>query len=245
MTILQYVEINSNLVYIDTRIYCRDVINVDHGNWLSDILEEYRYLVEARFGAIRFETDVLKHEKYKGSTRQKYALLTEPQCNAYLVFSRNTGNVAQKKLDLIEDFEKAKQLLKEQLERSLNATINEINPMIDASRFDFTFDAALQVTGHQNRRDTLERLLGYLEIDTDYRWDGAKLYLSNPIYYSFIAASRTTKGIDTSQIGETVVLDWNYYCRVNKALKTPRNNLFANKRAEEKQINKPEQQTLF
>lgn len=117
--------------------------------------------------------------------------------------------------------------------------------MIDASRFDFTFDAALQVTGHQNRRDTLERLLGYLEIDTDYRWDGAKLYLSNPIYYSFIAASRTTKGIDTSQIGETVVLDWNYYCRVNKALKTPRNNLFANKRAEEKQINKPEQQTLF
>lgn len=147
-------------------------------------------------------------------------------CDGYDHFcmSAQTPEGRQKRIEFI-GYKKA---YIAQLERYLNyqAPVIEINPMIDPSRFDFTFDAALQVTGHQNRRDTLERLLGYLDINTDYRWDGAKLYLSNPIYYSFIAASRTTKGIDTSQIGDTVVLDWNQYCRVNKALKTPRNNLF-------------------
>lgn len=206
---------------------------------VANLIEHVDYLIDNGTKRNLTTTMFMSVQEKAAFARREVIKLS---CDGYDHFcmSAQTPEGRQKRIEFI-GYKKA---YIAQLERYFTQNV-PINPMIDPSRFDFTFDAALQVTGHQNRRDTLERLLGYLEIDTDYRWDGAKLYLSNPIYYSFIAASRTTKGIDTSQIGDTVVLDWNQYCRVNKALKTPRNNLFANKRAEEKQLNKPEQQTLF
>lgn len=113
---LQYVEIQSEQVLIDSRMYCQDIIQVDHGDWLSDTLHKHQATVEERFGAIRFETDLLKHENYKGATRQKYALLTESQCNAFLVLSKNLKKTMIAKLQLVADFENAKDLLKQQLE---------------------------------------------------------------------------------------------------------------------------------
>jgi phage regulator Rha-like protein len=223
MTILQYVQVESDVALIDSRVYCRDIIEVDHGNWLTDTLDKHKIQVELRFGAIRFETDVLKHESYKGSTRQKYALLTEAQSNAFLVLSKNTAKVRHKKLQLIADFEAAKQQIRASLERSLNP---QINPQLDPTKFDYCFDAAVQITGHRSRYSTMRRLLDYLDEGKDYQWNGSTLWLCNPIFYSFIAASRTVRGIDVEQIGQTVTLDWHYYCRVNHALKTPKNALF-------------------
>lgn len=84
MTILQYVEINSNLVYIDTRVYCRDVINVDHGDWFQSVLLKYKKLIERKFGLILLETG-----KITGRGRpEKYALLTESQFKFLLSKSR-------------------------------------------------------------------------------------------------------------------------------------------------------------
>lgn len=233
MTTLQYVQVKNDLALIDSRVYCRDVIEVNHRYWIQDTLESNKTLIEPRFGILRFKTA----ETGKPGQPEKYVLLTEPQCNAVLVLSRNIGKVLEKKLDLIADFEAAKQLIKSQLEKTFNfgaATPQAINPQLDASKFDFTFDAAIQVTGHRNKYDTMQRLLGYLEQGKDFYWNGNKLYLCNPIYYSFIAASRCAKGIDVKKIGATVTLDWDYYCRVNRALRTPKNNLFATKRPVDK-----------
>ena len=44
-----------DIVYIDTRVYCRNVINVDHGDWFKNTLEEYKVVLEKRFGSIRFQ----------------------------------------------------------------------------------------------------------------------------------------------------------------------------------------------
>ena len=131
----------------------------------------------------------------------------------------NTSKGAEYLLYLIA----VEKLYRQQLERALNTPIN---PQLDPTRFDYCFDAAIQVSGHRNKYNTMQRLLAYLNEGCDYRWEGATLWLCNPIYYSFIVASRTVKGIDVEKIGQTVIIDWVYYCRVNKALRTPKNALF-------------------
>ncbi|MBW4666513.1 MAG: hypothetical protein KME60_03455 [Cyanomargarita calcarea GSE-NOS-MK-12-04C] len=219
MTILQYVQVESDVALIDSRVYCRDIIEVEHRFWFSDTLKKYQPLIESRFGIVRFETSL----SGKVGMPEKYALLTEPQCNLLLALSRNIGKVAEKKADLIADFEAAKQQIRASLERSLNP---QVNPQLDPTRFDYCFDAAVQITGHRSRYATMRRLLDYLDEGKDYQWNGSTLWLCNPIFYSFIAASRTIRGIDVEQVGQTVTLDWDYYCRVNKALKTPKNALF-------------------
>jgi hypothetical protein len=117
--LFQFVQVESDAVYIDSRVYCREVIEVDHGNWLSDTLKKYQETIEHEFGAIRYETDELKHSQYKGSAHQRYALLTEAQCNACLVLSKNLVKTIPAKMQLVADFERAKTAVKAQLESQL------------------------------------------------------------------------------------------------------------------------------
>jgi hypothetical protein len=114
MTILQYVQVENDVALIDSRVYCRDIIEVVYKDWMYDTYRKHLLEVEELFGVVRFETD----KPIKGS-----------------IGGRPEG-------------------------------------------------------------------------------------------YALIAASRTVRGIDVEQIGQTVTLDWDYYCRVNKALKTPKNALF-------------------
>ncbi len=117
---LKFVQVENNTAVIDSRVYCRDIIEVHHGDWMRNVLDEYKDQVESRFGVIRFENG--KPQKgTQGGRPEKYALLTEAQCNAFLSLSRNSKTIVGKKMDLIADFEEAKTRIRESLERALFA----------------------------------------------------------------------------------------------------------------------------
>ena len=84
------------------------------------------------FGAIEFETQVLKHENYRGSTTQKYALLTESQANGFLTLSKNTEKTMIMKLKLVADFENAKKQIRENLNRLLTQPTQQPLPTFTA-----------------------------------------------------------------------------------------------------------------
>lgn len=129
---LRFVQVESNVALIDSRVYCRDVIQVNHADWLSDTLYKYQNEIESRLGAIRYETDEqvkTTHFDRNGNERVsvsppiKYALLTEDQCNACLVLSKNLKKTIEAKLQLVTDFRQAKEMLRAQLERTLAASV--------------------------------------------------------------------------------------------------------------------------
>ncbi len=121
--ILTYVQIENAIALIDSRVYCRDIIEVEHRFWFNDTLRKYQPLIESRFGIVRFQTSL----SGKVGMPEKYALLTEPQCNLLLALSRNIGKVAEKKADLIADFESAKEQIRANLERSLTLSQQDSN----------------------------------------------------------------------------------------------------------------------
>ncbi len=86
---LKFVQVENNTAVIDSRIYCRDIIEVDHHDWVNNILKKYQPAVEARFGQVRFENAYVNIPN-GGKKETKYALLTEAQCNAFLSLSRNS-----------------------------------------------------------------------------------------------------------------------------------------------------------
>jgi hypothetical protein len=53
---LHYVQVEADTAYIDSRVYCRDVIQVVHKDWLNDTLREHQETIEELFGVVRFET---------------------------------------------------------------------------------------------------------------------------------------------------------------------------------------------
>lgn len=113
---LQFVQVDAGVALIDSRVYCREVIQVDHGDWMQNTLKKHQSSIEQRFGLIRFENGEIN-----GKGRPEiYALLTEEQCNACLALSRNTAVIVEKKLDLIADFGIAKATLRSHFEAQFN-----------------------------------------------------------------------------------------------------------------------------
>jgi hypothetical protein len=147
---LLFVQVKSDAAYIDSRVYCRDVIQVDHADWFSNVLKKYQSHVESRFGSIRFENGSKTGVSGKANPKpQLYAMLTEAQCNAFLTFSRNSSKVAEAKLDLIADFERAKALVRSQLEQQLLAQpqkqVADLENALD--NFPNTLDKLWKVSG--------------------------------------------------------------------------------------------------
>ena len=135
---LQYVEIQSEQVLIDSRVYCRDIIQVDHSDWMQNTFKKHREKIESRFGKV-IVRDVMMDVITSASTvletdginvATKYLLMTEKQCNGFLVFSSNRGNVPEKKLDLVADFDRANQLVRLFLEKLFQASLT---PVLDNS----------------------------------------------------------------------------------------------------------------
>ena len=52
---LEFVQIINDVASIDSRVYCRDIIQVDHGDWMSNVIKKWQSLIEQRFGQLRFE----------------------------------------------------------------------------------------------------------------------------------------------------------------------------------------------
>ncbi len=110
MSALKVVEINGIFV-VDSRLVA-DRLNIEHKSFIKTI-RKYQALVEKRFGCIRFE--IADIQMPNGGTREEvsHAYLTEDQATTIMTFSKNTEIVIECKLDLVESFSKAKEVIKQ------------------------------------------------------------------------------------------------------------------------------------
>lgn len=111
MNAISVSECNGNLV-VDSRLIA-DRLGIDHKNFLETV-KKYQAQIEQRFGQFAFETETV--ENSVGAVNQvKFALLTEPQATTLMTFSRNTEQVVECKLALVEAFEKAKSVIRDHI----------------------------------------------------------------------------------------------------------------------------------
>ncbi len=52
---LKFVQVENNTAVIDSRIYCHDIIEVHHSDWMQNVVKKHQSSVETRFGLLRFE----------------------------------------------------------------------------------------------------------------------------------------------------------------------------------------------
>lgn len=128
---LVQVDIDANAqesqeVLIDSRVYCRDVIKVNHSDWIQNVLYKYQNYIEQRFGILRFASTKTQNDVKRGRPT-KYALMTRKQTNFLLLLSNNDPAVLDAKAQLIEEFDQALKWRTEYLERQLNATASTPN----------------------------------------------------------------------------------------------------------------------
>lgn len=99
--------VNQNgLLLVDSRLIAAR-LGLQHESLIKTI-KKYESRMEQRFGCIRFEIGV--PETPTGNP-PKYALLTEQQATVLMTFSKNTEEVIDCKLELVEAFDKAKQVI--------------------------------------------------------------------------------------------------------------------------------------
>ncbi len=109
MSNLSVIEDNGVLV-VDSRLIALR-LDIEHESFVRN-LRKHQIRIESRFGVIRFEIGKPPTGS-KGGRPQEYALLTEPQASVLMTLSKNTEQVVECKLELVEAFEKAKQIIKE------------------------------------------------------------------------------------------------------------------------------------
>lgn len=223
---LRFVQVQADAAYIDSRVYCAQVIQVDHADWFSNVLKKYQDMVEFRFGSIRFENGT-KTSSVTGRSNPKpevYALLTEAQCNAFLTFSRNTGKVASAKLDLIADFERAKQLLRSQLERQLAAVPTETISQLENALHSFpnTLDKLWKVSGIVNKSQVKNAIVRDFVEGRDYVYANGNLCVNDSTFHILAISFRSLKGADISQLPEIIHLKTREYFQYQQAKKMNR-----------------------
>jgi hypothetical protein len=107
MTALEIFEHDGELV-VDSRLIA-ERLGIEHRSFLETV-ENYRTQVEQAFGVLRFET--AKPTSPQGGRPATYILLNEDQATFLMTLSRNTNEVITLKIELVQKFSKAKQLLK-------------------------------------------------------------------------------------------------------------------------------------
>ena len=110
MSKLTVIEVDGVFV-VDSRLIA-DRLDIDHKSFIKTV-RKYQTKVEQRFGCIRFEISSIQMPK--GGTREEvsHAYLTEDQANTIMTFSKNTEVVIDCKLDLVESFSKAREIIKQ------------------------------------------------------------------------------------------------------------------------------------
>ena len=95
---------------VDSRLIA-ERLGIEHRSFVRTT-KKYQAHIEKRFGQVRFEITPTKKDGSVGGDHPVYALLTEPQATVLMSFSKNTEEVIECKLDLVEAFEKAKAALR-------------------------------------------------------------------------------------------------------------------------------------
>jgi phage regulator Rha-like protein len=108
MTNLQVIT-KGDVLVVDSRIIATE-LGIEH-RALMQTVKKHIEKIEMAFGVITFDLDK-PLEGSQGGRPEKYALLTEPQANLLMSFSKNTDQVVDCKIKLICAFEKAKEVIK-------------------------------------------------------------------------------------------------------------------------------------
>jgi len=107
------IVVDSDELYVDSRLIA-ERLGIEHRSFL-ETLDTYQTQIEQAFGILRFQT-----AKLSGAGRRpRFAYLTEDQATFLMTLSRNSPEVVQCKLDLVQAFSKAKQLLRERQESTV------------------------------------------------------------------------------------------------------------------------------
>ena len=109
MSELKIVEQDGALV-VDSRLVA-ERLGIQHESFLKTV-DTYQDQIEMAFGAIRFEIGS-RADGNLGGKQPRYALLTEDQATLVVTFSRNTSQVVECKVELVQKFSEAKRLLEQ------------------------------------------------------------------------------------------------------------------------------------
>lgn len=217
--LFQFVQVDSNVVYIDSRVYCQEVIEVDHGNWMRDTLRKHKETIESNFGAIRFETGGVLTLLGVANTTQNYALLTEVQCNACLVLSKNLIKTISAKMRLVADFERAKVSLRSQLEVQFGSTTQEstadtVTQLKSAlNNFPNTLEKVWGTSGIVSKYQVKSAILRDFKEGKDYIFADGILCVNDSTFHILSISFRSLKGTDIDQLPEIINLKTREYFR--------------------------------
>lgn len=97
----ELVELRKDDVFTNSKVIAEGTDN--QHETLQKIISKYEKDI-SDFGALRFEIRVLKHENYKGSTREKIYYLNEEQATFVITLLRNSKVVVKFKKELVRQF---------------------------------------------------------------------------------------------------------------------------------------------
>lgn len=106
MDITKICTTEGDVLVVDSRLIA-EKLNINHGDWVRNIIEKYQAKVEAAFGKVRFENGVTG----RPGLPPRYALLTEDQAAVYITMSRNSPRIVDCKMQLVKSFSEAKKKL--------------------------------------------------------------------------------------------------------------------------------------
>lgn len=97
----ELVEVRENDVFTNSKVIAEGTENKHEA--VQKIISKYADDI-LDFGALRFEMRVLKHQNYKGSTREKVYYLNEEQATFVITLLRNSKVVVKFKKELVRQF---------------------------------------------------------------------------------------------------------------------------------------------
>lgn len=97
----ELVELKKDEVFTNSKVIAEGTGNKHEA--VQAIISKYSDDIKD-FGALRFEMRVLKHENYKGSTREKIYYLNEEQATFVITLLRNSKVVVKFKKELVRQF---------------------------------------------------------------------------------------------------------------------------------------------
>lgn len=110
----ELVELRREEIFTNSKVIAEGTGNKHEA--VQAIISKYTSDIED-FGALRFEMRVLKHENYRGSTREKIYYLNEEQATFVITLLRNSKTVVKFKKELVRQFYAMRRFL---LERQSN-----------------------------------------------------------------------------------------------------------------------------
>ena len=97
-------------LFVDSRLIAQK-LRIEHRSFFQT-LSDYQFQIEQTFGVLRFQ-NAKPSKGSKGGRPSRYALLSEDQATFVMTLSRNSPEVVQCKLELVQAFSRAKELLKQ------------------------------------------------------------------------------------------------------------------------------------